>query len=146
MTKNEIVVGIDGSAAGAAAMQWAENEARLRGSDLRIVVAWQVDNATLMAGVGIPWLAMESDVRSHAANWVKDAIGDVDTDGKPRAIEIIQGVPGPSLVQASADSQMLVVGTQVHRGLSRVMHGSVSHYCLTHASNVVVAVPAPAED
>ena len=53
----------------------------------------------------------------------------------------MQGAPGPTLVDASRDAAMLVVGTRVHTGISRVLFGSVSHYCLTHAQCVVVAVP-----
>jgi nucleotide-binding universal stress UspA family protein len=36
----------------------------------------------------------------------------------------------------------LVVGTRDHVGLGRLFAGSISHYCLSHASCPVVAVPA----
>jgi hypothetical protein len=38
---------------------------------------------------------------------------------------------------------VLVVGTHEHLGLGRVLHGSVSHYVLSHAPCPVVAVPPP---
>jgi hypothetical protein len=38
---------------------------------------------------------------------------------------------------------MLVVGTREHTGVRRLVGGSVSHYCLSHASCPVVAVPGP---
>ena len=36
--------------------------------------------------------------------------------------------------------------TRAHTGISRVLFGSVSHYCLTHAQCVVVAVPTTSVD
>ena len=38
------------------------------------------------------------------------------------------------------------MGTREHAGLRRLLSGSVSHYCLSHAVCPVVAVPAPASD
>ena len=141
MSTNTIVVGVDETPAGAAALQWAAREAELRGADLKIVHVWQIDAAVAMAGAEVPWMAYESDARSNAARWVTETIGALDADGKPRRIEVVQGAPGPTLVEASRDAAMLVVGTRVHTGISRVLFGSVSHFCLTHAQCVVVAVP-----
>ncbi|SKB06979.1 universal stress protein [Aeromicrobium choanae] len=141
MSTNTIVVGVDETPAGAAALTWAAQEADLRGADLRIVHVWQIDAAVAMAGAEVPWMAYESDARSNAANWVTETIGAQDASGSPRRIEVVQGAPGPTLVEASRDAAMLVVGTRVHTGISRVLFGSVSHYCLTHAQCVVVAVP-----
>jgi hypothetical protein len=39
-----------------------------------------------------------------------------------------------------------VVGTREHVGLGRLLVGSISHYCLTHATCPVVAVPAKRPD
>jgi nucleotide-binding universal stress UspA family protein len=66
-------------------------------------------------------------------------------DISPRPDWLIQfatGEPGPVLVRQSRDSQLLVVGTREHVGLGRLLVGSISHYCLSHASGPVVAVPA----
>lgn len=141
MSTNTIVVGVDETPAGAAALTWAAKEADLRGADLRIVHVWQIDAAVAMAGAEVPWMAYETDARSNAARWVSDTIGAQDANGNPRRIEVVQGAPGPTLVDAARDAAMLVVGTRVHTGISRVLFGSVSHYCLTHAHTVVVAVP-----
>jgi len=141
MTTNTIVVGVDETPAGAAALRWAAEEAELRGAELKIVHVWQIDAAIAMAGAEVPWMAYESDARSNAARWVAETIGAEDAAGNPRRIDVEQGAPGPTLVELSKDAAMLVVGTRVHTGISRVLFGSVSHYCLTHAQCVVVAVP-----
>lgn len=143
MSTNRIVVGVDETPAGAAALRWAAHEAELRGAELSIVHVWQIDAAIAMAGGSeIPWLAYESDARSRAAHWVAETIGAQDPAGALRHIDVVQGAPGPTLVEASRTADMLVVGTRVHTGLSRVLFGSVSHYCLTHAGCAVVAVPS----
>lgn len=141
MSTNTIVVGVDETPAGAAALAWANREAELRDAELKIVHVWQIDAAVAMAGAEVPWMAYESDARSNAARWVAETIGAEDRQGSPRRIDVVQGAPGPTLVEASRDASMLVVGTRVHTGISRVLFGSVSHYCLTHAQCVVVAVP-----
>ncbi len=145
MSTNTIVVGIDETPAGAAALKWAAHEAELRGGELKIVHVWQIDAAVAMAGVEVPWMAYESDARSNAGRWVADTIGAEDANGNPRPIEVVQGSPGPTLTEIARDASMLVVGTRVHTGISRVLFGSVSHYCLTHAHGVVVAVPSTEE-
>lgn len=142
MSTNTIVVGVDETPAGAAALSWAAREAELRGADLKIVHVWQIDAAVAMAGAEVPWMAYETDARTNAGRWVTETIGAEDASGAPRRIDVIQGAPGPTLVEASRDAAMLVVGTRVHTGISRVLFGSVSHYCLTHAQCVVVAVPS----
>jgi len=146
MTTNQIVVGVDESPAGTAALRWAAREAELRGAELKIIHVWQIDTAVAMAGAEVPWLAYESDARSNAATWVAETIGAQDASGEPRRIDVVQGAPGPTLVEASRDAEMLVVGTRVHTGISRVLFGSVSHYCLTRAQCVVVAVPSLTTD
>ena len=58
---------------------------------------------------------------------------------------MVLGPTGPALVQAAAEEEdcVLVVGTHEHHGLGRVLHGSISHYVLSHAPCPVVAVPSP---
>lgn len=146
MSTNTIVVGVDETPAGTAALQWAAHEAELREAELKIVHVWQIDATVAMAGVEIPWTSYESDARTSAEQWVTETIGAKDGAGNDRRVDVLQGAPGPTLVEASRDAALLVVGTRVHTGIRRVLFGSVSHYCLTHAQCVVVAVPTPAGD
>ena len=57
-------------------------------------------------------------------------------------LEFRVGATAQQLLKASAGARMLVVGTREHVGLDRLINGSVSHYCLSHAQCPVVAVPA----
>ena len=53
---------------------------------------------------------------------------------------------GGSWVGESKDARLLVLGARGHRGLERLLVGSVGHYCLSHAFCPVVWVPAPELD
>ena len=47
----------------------------------------------------------------------------------------------------AVETAKLVVGGKEHVGIGRLVHGSVSHYCLSHAQcSAVVAVPAVRDD
>jgi hypothetical protein len=50
--------------------------------------------------------------------------------------------PGPALVKRSEEAAMLVVGTHEHVGHARLVSGSVSRYCLSHAKCPTVIVPS----
>ena len=58
-------------------------------------------------------------------------------------IQFAQGEVGPVLVHQAEHAALLIVGTREHVGLGRLLAGSVSHFCLSHALCPVVAVPAP---
>jgi nucleotide-binding universal stress UspA family protein len=45
------------------------------------------------------------------------------------------------MVAESKNADLLVLGAREHRGMERLLIGSVGHYCLNHASCPVVSVP-----
>ena len=53
---------------------------------------------------------------------------------------VVAGCVGPLLVEHAADESLLVVGRGRCRTLRRLLSGSVSHYCLSHATVPVLAV------
>ena len=131
---NEIVVGVDLSQSARAAVTWAAAQARATGQTLQALHAIGGSPAlsrTLgMSGVPVPIAASEIDaVYREAVAAVFDSIQ-----------------PGPALVGESAGATLLVVGTKDHVGIGRLVSGSVSHYCLSHAQCPVVAVPAGPDD
>jgi nucleotide-binding universal stress UspA family protein len=145
---NEIVVGLDDGPASAAALRWAAEQSRVTGARLRVVHAWQlkpVEAAAIGAGAADLAEAVSADARARTTRRVIDTLGKDAADLRWR-LDIVQGGPGPVLVHRSHGARLLVLGTQEHNGLQRVMAGSVSHYCLSHADSPVVAVPAPSEE
>ena len=143
MTRNEIVVGLDDSQSGKAALRWAAEQAIRSHAVLRAVHVLDWPHGPSDTAVSTPREAQILTFDQAQAAYVA-RITKVFDDISPRPDWLIQfatGEPGPVLVRQSRDSQLLVVGTREHVGLGRVLVGSVSHYCLSHSDCPVVAVP-----
>lgn len=138
----EIVVGLDGSPAAAAALVWAADHSRATGVPLRVVHCWQLNASQVEATVPSFWEASVADARARATSWVLDALGSGAATVR-WVLDVAEGLPGPVLVARSSAATAVVLGTGEHVGIRRLLTGSVSHYVLTHALPPVVAVRAP---
>ena len=144
--KNEIVVGLDDSPSGQAALDWAADHARSVGAVLRAVHVLDWPYGLSSAGFPAPANFMELS-RSEIEDSYRRAITAVFDAVSPASewtLQFASGDTGQVLVRQSKDARLLVVGTREHVGLGRLLTGSVSHHCLSHAVCPVVAVPAPA--
>jgi len=144
-SRREIVVGLDDSPAAAAALRWAAEQARLTGRPLRVVHAWELTSFEQAAGSTQFVEAALADARARATRWVLDALGANAAEVR-WSLDIVEGGPGPALVERSRDANLLALGTGEHTGIRRTILGSVSHYCLSHAVAPVVAVPRPKQE
>ncbi len=149
-----VVVGIDDSPAGLAALRWAVGFARSRGARLVAVRAWALGlprhgglrrsrgrSPVVITFRGAePRYAAMSLTKRALREAAPDALGDIDV-----TIETPEGNPGPVLTRiASGDDDVLVVGTTPGPSLKRTVHGSVSAYCAAHAHcPVTVVTPRP---
>ena len=129
MTKDEIVVGLDDSDPSLAALKWAADQARLSGSTLRAV--YVSDWPTGVRAGGRP-LVVEDLVFVQA--------GELERANRAAITEIFGEITPKD--DWSLEFAIGKTGTGEHVGLGRIMLGSTSHYCLSHASCPVVAVPA----
>ncbi len=148
---HRVVVGIDDSPGGLAALRHAVDMARASRSQLVAVRSW---------GLGLPRhggrrhrrvgtdrgpLAPFFDgaqQRQESARLVRrafDAVGGIPDDVAV-AIKTPEGDPGRVLAEFAADGDVLVLGTERDQAMKRFVHGSVSHYCRTHARCPVVVV------
>jgi nucleotide-binding universal stress UspA family protein len=146
--RNQIVVGLDDSPSGKAGLQWAAEQARSVGAVLRAVHA--LGRQYGFAAPDIPLTIEPTELTpEEPLDAPRNAITRMFEAVSPHrdwVLEFVSGYAGEVLVRLSRDAQLLVVGTREHVGLGRVLAGSVSHYCLSHAVCPVVAVPAPAHD
>lgn len=138
---SKIVVGLDLSSAAGAALAWAADYAKLTGLPVQAVHAMPIP-ATLatvgVLGMGAPE-AVDNIDQAYRRE-VEELFASVDPLPDWR-LEFYLDDPGPAVVAAGAGAALIVVGTRVHRGLGRLVYGSVSRYCLSHARVPVVAVP-----
>lgn len=148
-----IVVGVDDSPEGVAAMQRAIDLARSYGAQLVAVRAWALGlpehGGRRHRREGHRLVVLEfpgSEQREAAVELVRRTFR-AATDSVPPdlaiSIETPEGDPGAVLTSlATSPDDLLVVGTHRDHLLRRLVHGSVSRYCLRHSSCPVVVVEA----
>jgi nucleotide-binding universal stress UspA family protein len=136
-----IVVGLDGSPSSLAALRWAVRQAKLTGGFVDAITAWEI-SAAAMTGFGWAPIALpdRSDMERTAQRALDEAIGlAVDPDDRSRVYgRIVQGAPAKVLLDASADADLLVLGSRGHGQLADALIGSVGLHCVHHARCPVV--------
>jgi len=134
-----IVVGVDGSEPSLRAVDWAADEAAVRGLPLRLVYAslWErYEGSQLAENLGKPSERVRAeDIVEEAARRAQRSHGDlkVSTDVLPEEAEYV-------LVRESREAALLVTGTRGRGGLAEALLGSVSLTVAGHAHCPVVIV------
>ena len=142
-----IVVGVDPSPAGRAAMRWALREALAAGAPLRAVRAWSTPAFGRYYPPGSPLADREPEACVEAQQLADEQLkhgreevagaDTVDVDSSA-----VMGAPPQVLLDAGRDAAMVVVGSRGLGALSRAVLGSVSSSVLHHARCPVVVVPS----
>jgi nucleotide-binding universal stress UspA family protein len=142
-----IVVGVDGSDASRAALAWALAEARLRGSAVRAVHAWQIP---AMGSGEAPWAMIPpgsyvdvaaDDIEKAAHEALDREIDDANAVGVTVERYVEEGPPADVIVEASKDAELIVVGTRGRGAIATLVLGSTSQHVIHHAERPVVVVP-----
>jgi nucleotide-binding universal stress UspA family protein len=141
------IVGLDGSDCAANALEWAVANVAGRGSAVELVTAWQtpVVGAYPMSGpmvVGVD----DNDLHDAAAHDVAEIAaglrGRVDV---PVTASVGHGGPAEVLLDAAESAALLVIGSRGRGGFTRLLLGSTSTQCATHAAVPTIVVPGDAE-
>jgi len=135
-----IVVGVDGSAHAEAALEFALEEAALRGGPLRIVSAWELPSSFAVGGVYTPEVfdvfPQEAQIiLSKALARAAELQPAVPVEGK-----VIEGPAAAALLEEARDAAMLVVGSRGRGGFASLLLGSVTQQVVHHAPCPVVVV------
>jgi nucleotide-binding universal stress UspA family protein len=145
-----IVVGVDHSAGARQALRFALEEAKLRGSTLRAVHAWQGGYVGARMEVGLPAVGGEiHEVHDAAAAALDATLGETIPAADCENVErrVVEGRPAGVLIDESRNAELLVVGSRGHGGFAQLLLGSVSQQCAHHAACPVVIVrPKPDTD
>jgi len=136
-----IVVGVDGSEAAARALDWALDEALLRGCGVRAVRAWVFEPL----GDTAPAALWEAE-HWAAVDLAKAVAAVVDKRSETPPIEQVTAEGGPAevLLRHSLDAALLVVASHGGERLRKAVLGSVSTACVRRATVPVVVLPAGA--
>ncbi|MFJ2030106.1 universal stress protein [Streptosporangium sp. NPDC087985] len=135
-----IVIGVDGSRAGLRAVNWAMREADMRGAGVRIVNA--VPTWAYKAPEDAPYAYAGRLVRESATSVLADALRRAHSQ-MPRIeveTELLWGDPRLSLIRASKDAELLVVGSHGLDGFRGLLLGSVALGVSGQATCPVVVV------
>ncbi|WP_080039281.1 universal stress protein [[Actinomadura] parvosata] len=139
-SRPRVLVALDGSLAGFAALRHAVGEARRRGAHLYAI--------RVLPGAGVlPGLDDDHDLfllmREGVWTSVREALGEVPADIEMHAL-VARGSPGPALVGlAHRDNDLLVLGGGEGNWLRRWRGAATSRYCVTHCRCPVLTVPLP---
>lgn len=129
-----IVVGVDGSAVSKVAVDWAARNAAMRRVPLKLVnvlnppVVMAFPEVPMPAGY-VQWQEDEGrKVLDAALAIAGEAAGDLEISS-----EMVAGPSVPTLVEASKDAQLIVLGCRGRGALARGLLGSVSTGLVHHA-------------
>lgn len=134
--RSRIVVGVDGSMLSRRALEWAVAEARLRSAVVHVVTAWEYPAVV----VGMEGTLDTREIEAGARHGQSAALRRVAHDDVDVTSEVVQGGAARVLVDASAQADMLVVGSRGHGGFAGLMLGSVSSQVVHHSMCTVVVV------
>jgi nucleotide-binding universal stress UspA family protein len=139
-----ITVGIDGSDNAHHALIWAMNEAAVRDVPLTVLTV----HPTIQGYWSHQPVAIAGDdqrveeARKAAEEAVAQVTREIGADKHPQVtVRAINGFAAQALIDASADADLVVVGTRGGGGFARLSLGSVSSQVIHHAQCPVVLVP-----
>jgi nucleotide-binding universal stress UspA family protein len=145
--RHGIVVGVDGSAASYAAVNWAACEAAMRNLPLMLVYMFKPFVPTypqlpMLTGVAEFQLQDGHEALEQAVKIAENAIAPDEKIGL--ASEVKCSPPIPTLVEMSEEADMVVVGSNGRGAVGRVLLGSVSSGVARSAKCPVAIIRAEA--
>lgn len=143
-----VVIGYDDSDFSREALRRGLWLAEKLGVTARIVRAWTISNAprpdTWEPGYVPPVDDFAAAVRADLERQVAPVLAGYP--GVKVSLEVPHGAAGRELIKASADAQLVVVGTRGLGGFSGLLIGSVSDQVVEHAACDVLVVRRPDGD
>jgi nucleotide-binding universal stress UspA family protein len=142
-----IVVGVDGSAHALRALEWAMREAAMRHTELTVL--------TVNPAMASPWtgrrLTMpgEAEAKVQSRQAIEKAVAQAAEEiGAQQpvsvTISVFSGFPARSLIDASREADLVVIGSRGAGGFEALLMGSISSQVVHHAACPVVVVPSDA--
>ena len=143
-----IVVGVDGSDPGRAALRWAIEEAKVRNAAVVAVHVWSFYPAVppeTFDGVPAPMTVPDAGeaIEADSRRLLDRELEAVSQEAAGVGVEarLVEGNAAEALTDASRDADLLVVGTKGHGALAGALLGSVSQHLAHHPPCPLVLVP-----
>ena len=137
-----IVVGVDGSHGSHQALEWAVKHAALDHLPLTVLTVHEV---AVSAWTGNPIIygedrPAEEKARQAAQEAVDRVISHLGVRPDSTTVRAVSGRPAQTLIEASQDADLVVVGSRGAGGFASLLTGSVSSQVVSHAACPVVVV------
>ena len=137
-----ITVGIDGSDNAHHALIWAMAEAAQRNVPLTVLTVHETIQG-YWTGQPVSF-AGDDELVDRAREAAEQAVAEVakELDNQPEVtVTAINGFAARALIEASADSDLVVVGTRGGGGFPHLRLGGISSQVVQHAKCPIVVVP-----
>ncbi|MGW7409973.1 universal stress protein [Streptomyces sp. NPDC054833] len=139
-----VLLAVDGSPAARPAVEFAFAEASLRGTDLVPQHVWNTRTERVYDGpADPPFVTYDEDrLRDEEDRLLAEALSGLQEKYPDVAVHrrLVRGNIRGSLVEASAEAQLAVVGARGREGFTGLLLGSVSQAVLHHAHCPVVVI------
>jgi nucleotide-binding universal stress UspA family protein len=117
----QIVVGVDGSKHSSAALLWSLAQAQVRSGQVTALFAWQVPF------LSFPGAFDREELEKIAKDFLVETVSEiVPTPAVPLRTVVAEGDPTESLVEASRQADLLVLGIRGRSPFTGLLLGSVS--------------------
>ena len=138
-----MVVGIDGTEAAAAALDWAAARTD-RFGPVRPVHSWDYPISVWAPSPFGPGVAPPAaEMAAAAMEAAEKVVAELDDDVPCEPPVVEHGDAGAVLVEAARDAALLVVGTRGRGPVRANVIGSVARHCADHTPVPLVIVPCP---
>ncbi|MEE6262379.1 universal stress protein [Plantactinospora sonchi] len=142
-----VLAGVDGSPESLRAVDWAAEEARLRGRPLRILHAFLWPMLHVPLGPA-PMAPPDAGLRQEAERILAGAADRARrvAPGLTVTVDLPERTPAAALIEASHGADLVVVGSRGLGGFSGLLLGSVGVQVAAHAASPVVVVRGEAHE
>lgn len=139
--RGPVVVGVDPRPDGVAALDFAFAEAARMKVPLVAILCWQLDRWDFASGIPMPGGDLKATRQYHREQLQQVLTGPAEQHPGVKVVMRVECAPtAATLVEASHNASLLVVGTRGHHELVGLVLGSVSQSVIRHATCPVAVV------
>jgi nucleotide-binding universal stress UspA family protein len=142
--RSKVFIGVDGSTDGDAAIGWAARDASMRSLPVTLIHVVAASPANSMMGPDGTMTQRQEDQARQIVERARRIVGELGGQkGAQVHTEVAYAGVVSTLIDASKDAQMVVVGSRGRGGVGRQMLGSVAWRLIKHAHCPVAVVHDP---
>ena len=141
-----ILVGHDGSKPSAKAVKWAAALAGRLGCPLHVARTWSLSSAPRPSTWEAGYVPPLTDFEAAVLESLRRDVASMHLSNTDVTCHVLHGPAARRLVESSAGSEMLVVGSRGRGGFGGVVLGSTATQVSGHAHCPVVVVPVDGDE